>query len=81
MSKDISIKEFRAHLADIADRVEKGEAFRVIRRSKPAFYVVKMTEDSPEEEWETIIDFTEGGKKKGVSAKRVLQVLRKMNRR
>ena len=80
MSKDISIKEFRAHLADIADRVEKGEAFRVIRRSKPAFYVVKMTEDSPEEEWETIIDFTEGGKTKGAPIKKVLRAFKELKK-
>ena len=80
MPKDISIKEFRAHLADIADRVEKGEAFRVIRRSKPAFYVLKIRNEVPDDEWEMIVDFTEGGKTKGVPARDVLKALRKMRR-
>lgn len=79
MPRDISIKEFRAHLADIAERVERGETFRVIRRSKPAFYVLKMKDELPDEEWETIIDFTEGGKTKGVPLEKVLKTLRKLN--
>ena len=36
MPKDISIKELRENLSDVADRAEKGETFRVIRRSKPS---------------------------------------------
>ncbi|MDA1208963.1 MAG: hypothetical protein O2904_02940 [bacterium] len=67
MTNDISIKDFRMRLAEIADRVEKGEAFRVIRHSKPVFMVMKINENVDEiEEWETVVDFTEGGKTTGM---------------
>lgn len=80
MSNDIPIKEFRQHLAEIANRVEAGETFRVIRRSKPSFIVMKITGDDGDAAWETIIDFTEGGTTPGVRAKEALKVLKKMNR-
>jgi len=79
MFKDISIKELRTHLADIADRVENGEAFRVIRRSKPSFVIMHIDADDPHEHWETVVDFTDGGKKKGARAEDVLQALKDLN--
>ncbi|MDD5103645.1 MAG: type II toxin-antitoxin system prevent-host-death family antitoxin [Candidatus Peribacteraceae bacterium] len=78
MLKDISIKELRENLADVADRVERGESYRVIRRSKPSFYIVKIDADVPEEGWETVVDFTDGGKTKGVPIEQVLKELRKV---
>lgn len=80
MSHDISIKEFREKLAEIADRVEEGETFRVIRRSKPAFVVMKITDDDDGAPWETVIDFTENGTSEGVPIKEALKVLKKINR-
>ncbi|HIH23157.1 TPA: hypothetical protein HA238_05500 [Candidatus Micrarchaeota archaeon] len=80
MHKDISIKEFRMNLADVANRVEAGETFRVIRRSKPAFFVVKIGEEAPDEKWETVVDFTDGGKHAGIPAKELLERLKKINR-
>lgn len=80
MSKDISIKELRQHLAQVADRVEKGESFRVIRRSKPSFIIMKVDAEVPEEGWETVVDFTDGGKTKGVPIQRVLKELKKLRR-
>ncbi|MDD5751215.1 MAG: type II toxin-antitoxin system prevent-host-death family antitoxin [Candidatus Peribacteraceae bacterium] len=80
MPKDISIKELRERLADVADRVEQGESYRVIRRSKPSFYIVKIDADVPEEGWETVVDFTEGGRTKGVPIEKVLKELRKVQR-
>lgn len=82
MPKDISIKEFRAHLATYADRVEDGEMFRVIRHSKPSFILMKVDPDAAtsEQEWETIIDFTDAGESHGVALKDVLKTLRKINR-
>lgn len=78
MSKDISIKELRANLSNIADCVEKGESYRVIRRSKPSFYIVKIDAEVPEEGWETVVDFTDDGKTDGMPAKDVLKLLRKI---
>lgn len=109
MAKDIPIKEFRGKLAEMADRVERGEIFRVMRRSKPSFLVLKITSAfSPsllarlerelqeerkteeralgtpalieeEQEWETCVDFTDGGKEEGMEANAVLRLLRKID--
>lgn len=80
MSKDISIKDLRQNLSQIADRVEKGESFRVIRRSKPTFIIVKVDAEIPEEKWETVVDFTDGGKTHGVPLKEVLNEMKKLSR-
>lgn len=80
MPKDISIKELRTNLADIADKVERGESFRVIRRSKPSFYIVKIDTEAPEEGWETVVDFTDGGKTKGMPAEDVMKIIKKIQR-
>ena len=80
MPKDISIKELREHLSDVANRAERGETFRVIRRSKPSFIIMKIDADLSEEGWETVVDFTDGGKTVGVPAKEVLNMLKKIRR-
>lgn len=80
MPKDISIKELRASLSDIADRVERGESYRVIRRSKPSFYIVKIDAEAPEEGWETVVDFTDGGKTTGRPVKDVVKLIKKIRR-
>ncbi len=80
MPKDISIKELRQHLASVADRVEKGESFRVIRRSKPAFIIMKVDTEAPEEGWETVVDFTNGEKFNGVPLRVALKEMRKLQR-
>lgn len=78
MTHDISIKELRENLADIADSVEQGKTYRVIRRSKPAFIIMKVDADATEGEWETVVDFTDGGKTMGVPLKEVLKALKEM---
>ena len=80
MPRDISIKELREHLAEFADLVEHGESFRVIRRSKPSFMIMKIEEDASEREWATVIDFTDGGKKTGVPLAAAVETLKKMNK-
>lgn len=80
MVKDLSIKELREQLSDVADRAERGESFRIIRRSKPSFIIMKVDAEVPEEGWETVVDFTDGGKKKGVPLNLVLKELKKMRR-
>ena len=80
MAKDISMKELRAHLANVADRVEHGESFRVIRRSKPSFIIMNVNAEAPEEGWETVVDFTNGGKTVGVPAKEVMKIIKKIRR-
>ncbi len=80
MMKDMSIKELRQQLSDVADRAERGESFRIIRRSKPSFIIMKVDSDVPEEGWETVVDFTDGGTSVGMPAKDVLNMMKKMHR-
>lgn len=80
MAKDISMKELRARLADVADRVEHGESFRVIRRSRPSFIIMNVNAEAPEEGWETVVDFTDGGKKTGMPVRDVVKIIKKIRR-
>lgn len=81
MPKDISIKELRNQLSAIADRAERGESFRVIRRSKPSFFIMKIDADIDDEKgWETVVDFTDGGKTKGMPAEDVMKIIKKIQR-
>lgn len=45
MASIISAKELRQHFGEIADRVEKGEEFVVLKRSKPLFRMVPISKD------------------------------------
>ncbi|MDO8649086.1 MAG: hypothetical protein Q7R81_04885 [Candidatus Peregrinibacteria bacterium] len=80
MPKDLSIKELREQLSDIADRAERGESFRIIRRSKPSFMIMKVDADASELEWETVVDFTDGGKKAGMPVEDVVKIIKKIRR-
>lgn len=80
MNHTISVKELRTRLADIADQVENGESFTVVRRSKIAFKIVPASHEADNGQWETVIDFTEGGKKEGEKIEDVLNTLKKMRK-
>lgn len=73
----LGLKELRENMQKYASRVEKGESFIVVKKSKPVF---KLVPAESEEEWETVVDFTKINKN-GVDAKRVLRELRKLNAR
>ena len=79
MDDTISIKNLRENLSDVADKAENGKCFTVVRRSKLSFKIVPFTSDA-DEKWETVVDFTEGGKKSGVKIDDALKVLKKMNK-
>ena len=82
MNKSVPIKDFRIHLADFADKIEAGESFVIIRRSKKSFRVVPVDMDVEDEGiWETVIDFTDGGKKKGEKIEDVISVLKDMDKK
>ncbi len=74
-SNIIGFKEFRESSAKYISRIENGESFTVLRRSEPIF---KLSPVDDEDVWETVVDFTEIDPE-GVSAKKVLQALRKRN--
>ncbi len=76
--KTTSVKQFRQNMAQYADEIEKGEIIVVYRRSKASFKVVPI-ETEIEEKWETVIDFTEKGKKKGVSVDDAVTALETMD--
>ena len=59
-----------------ASRVEKGESFIIVKKSKPVFKISAVEEDDGL--WETVVDFTKINKT-GVPAKEVLKALRQLN--
>lgn len=56
MEKEIPLKELENNVSLYASRVERGESFVVMKRSKPIFRISPI--DASEEEWEEVIDFT-----------------------
>ena len=71
----LGLKELRENMQKYASRVERGESFIVVKKSKPVF---KLVPPESEDEWETVADFTKINKS-GVDAKQVLKELRKLN--
>lgn len=68
----INVKELRQNMSDYISRVNKGESFTVLKRSKPAFKLTPI--DDADERWETVIDFTKV-KKGGVDIDELLSRL------
>ncbi len=75
MKQLVGAKELRENLERYINRVKKGESFIVVKKSKPVF---KIVPPDSEEKWETVADFT-GMNKNGVSARKILKELRKLN--
>jgi len=76
MKKVIGLKEFRNNVDAWISHVKNGHSVVVLKRSQPVFQIISPEEDS--ELWETVADFTEINKN-GVSAKKILASLRKLN--
>lgn len=72
MEKEILLKELEDNVSLYAARVENGESFVVIKRSRPIFRISPI--DASEEAWEEVIDFTEI-QKGGVNISEVLNRL------
>ena len=68
----LGLKELRENMQKYASRIEKGESFIIIKKSKPLFKISSLNED--EELWETVIDFTKI-RKGGIPAKELLAKL------
>ncbi len=72
----LGLKELRENMQKYASRVEKGESFIIVKKSKPVFKISAVEEDDGL--WETVVDFTKINKT-GVPAKEVLKALRQLN--
>jgi antitoxin (DNA-binding transcriptional repressor) of toxin-antitoxin stability system len=71
----IGFKEFRESAEKYISRINAGESFTVLRRSKPIF---KITPIEDEEIWETVADFTLINPA-GVPVRDLIKALRKNN--
>lgn len=69
----LGLKELRENMQKYASRVEKGESFIVVKKSKPLFKVSSVDED--EGLWETVVDFTKI-RKGGILAEELLAKLK-----
>ena len=54
MKNIVNLKDLRENVATYAKRVQRGESFVIIKRSKPLFKISPIDDDA----WEAIIDFT-----------------------
>lgn len=75
MEDIIGLKELRGNMNNWINQIQKGKSFLVVRKSRPVF---KIVPPETEEQWETVADFT-AISKNGVSAKKILTELRKLN--
>ena len=50
----VTLRELRENVAKYASRVQRGESFVVLKRSKPLFKLSPVDEGR----WEEVIDFT-----------------------
>ncbi len=73
-SNIVGLKELREDMDKYIARIDKGESFTVVRRSRPVFKIAPVDEESG---WETVVDFTQIDKK-GVLAEEVLAALRRI---
>jgi len=51
----VGLKELRQDMSRYIARVDRGESFTVVRRSRPVFKIAPV---ESEEMWETVVDFT-----------------------
>lgn len=56
MEKIIGLKELRENLPYYAEKIERGQSFLVVKKSKPVFRISPFDED--DSLWEEVIDFT-----------------------
>ena len=73
MEQIIGLKELRTNTENYIAEVKNGKSFTVVRKNKPIFKISPISDD---EEWETLIDFTEI-KKEGIAMRDLLSRLRR----
>lgn len=54
MDKLIGLKEFRENVESYTKKINQGQSFVVLKKSKPIFKISPIEADS----WEEVIDFT-----------------------
>jgi antitoxin (DNA-binding transcriptional repressor) of toxin-antitoxin stability system len=69
MEKIIGLKELRENLPYYAEKIERGQSFLVVKKSKPVFRICPFDEDNSL--WEEVVDFTKI-KRGGVSIDELL---------
>ena len=73
MKNIINLKELRENVAKYAKRVEKGDSFIVMKKSKPLFRISPVDEGG----WETVVDFSKL-KNGGISANELIMRLKSL---
>lgn len=56
MEKIIGLRELRENLPAYEKKIKAGEAFLVVKKSKPVFRICPVSED--EALWDEVVDFT-----------------------
>lgn len=74
MNQIIGVKELRENLSVYTDQVQAGKSFTIVRRSKPLFKMVPVTDEDDEGQWERVADFTTI-RRGGIDAKELLKHL------
>ena len=70
----IGLKELREDMQKYISRVNRGESFTVVRRSKPIFQLAPVDDESG---WDTVVDFTKI-RKGGVPIDEVIARLKRL---
>ncbi len=73
----LKLKDFRLDSETYIRRLDKGESFTVIKRSKPIFKMVPIDDDE-DGMWESIADFTKINPN-GIPVMDFIKALRKLN--
>jgi len=55
MENIIGLKALRQEMSQYAEKVQKGQSFVVVKRSKPLFKIIPIEQG---EIWEPVVDFT-----------------------
>lgn len=71
----IPFKDFRLNAEKYIKALDKGMSFVVVKRSKAIFRLEPVGE-----KWETLIDFTDGGKTKGIKVEKLISIMEKFKK-
>ncbi len=71
MSQIIGLKQLRENMGAYEKRVQSGQSFIVMKRSKPIFTISPVEDEA----WETVVDFTQL-QKNGIRASELLSRLK-----